>query len=74
MAPSRIGFSMKVDGLTRRRDSLKRTWMEAVSINLKKCNLSKYLAHERSKKINVADPNTVGTQGFNYDDDLWELR
>lgn len=64
---------MQVDGLTRRRGTLKRTWMEAVSINLKNCNLSKDLAHERSKKINVADPNTVGRQGFNYNDDLWVL-
>ena len=56
---------MKVDGPPRERGRPKRTWMEVVKIDMKKCNLSEDLAQDRSKWrniIRVADPNIVGTR------------
>ena len=56
---------MKVDGPPRGRGRPKRTWIEVVKINMKKCNLSKDLAQDRSEwrnRIRVADPNIVGTR------------
>ena len=44
MAPIRKSLAMKVDGPTRGRGRPKRTWMEVVKIDVKKCNLSKDLA------------------------------
>ena len=43
--PARKSLAMKVDGLPRGRGKPKRTWMEVVKIDLKKCNLSENLAH-----------------------------
>ena len=57
-------LAMKVDGPPRGRGTLKKTQMEVLNINMKKCNLSKNLTQDRSKRINricVANPNIVGT-------------
>ena len=40
-------FAMQVDGPPRGRGGMKRTWMEVVKIDLKKCNLSKDLIWPR---------------------------
>ena len=48
---------MQVDGPLRGRGRLKRTWIEVVKVDLKKCNLSEGLAQDRSEwrnKIHVA--------------------
>ena len=58
-APVRKSLTMKVDGPPRGRDRLKRTWMEVVKIDMKKCNLSENLAQDTSEwrnKIHVAEP------------------
>lgn len=44
---------------------MKRTSMEVIRIDLKKCNLYKYLARDKSEWTNithVAEPNTVATR------------
>ena len=64
-APVRQSFAMQVYGPPRERGSPKRTWMEVIIIDLKKCNLSKDLALDISKwrkRIHVAGPNIVGTR------------
>ena len=64
-APLRKGFSIEVDGPPRRRGRLKRTSMEVLRIDLRKCNLSEDLAQDRLEwrnKIHVIDPNIVGTR------------
>lgn len=58
-------FFIQVNGPLRKRRRSKRTWMEVLEIDFKKCNLPRYLAHDGSKwsnKIHVASPNTVGTR------------
>ena len=75
MAPVRKSLAMQVDGSPMERDRPKRTWMEMVKIDLKKCNLSKDLVEDRSEwrnKINVVDPHIVA-QGFDDDDLQWKL-
>ena len=50
---------MKVDGPPKVNGRPNRTWMEVVKIHLKKYNLSKDLAQDRSgwrNRIHVADP------------------
>ena len=47
MVPLRKIFSIQVEGPLRRRVWPKRTWMEIVTIDLKKCNLSEDLAQDR---------------------------
>lgn len=60
-------LSMQVDGPPRGRGGLKGTWMEVVTMDLKKCNLSDDLAQNmiKIKKQNsyrhVANTNIVGT-------------
>ena len=52
----RKSLAMKADGPPRVRGRPKRTWMEVVKINMRKCNLSKDLAQDRSEwrnKIHV---------------------
>lgn len=47
------------------RGRMKRTWMEVVTLNLKKCNLSKALVLDRSEcgnRVHVAAPTIVGTR------------
>ena len=56
MAPVRKILAMQVDGTPRVSDSPKRTWMEVVKIDLKRCNRSKW-----RNIIHVANPNIVGT-------------
>ena len=65
------GFLMQVAG-----GRPKRTRMEVVMINLKKCHISKDLASDRlgwRNNIHVANPNLVGTydasirHGYNRD-------
>ena len=56
---------MKVDGPQRESGWPKRTWMNVVKIDMKKYNLSKYLAQNRLKwknRIHVADLNRVETR------------
>ena len=68
----RKSLAMKVDGPQRGRGRPRRTWMEVVKIDPKKCNLFEDLAQDRLElrnKIHVFDPNLVGT-GFDDDDDL----
>ena len=59
-------FAMQVNGPPReRRGRPKRTYIEVVTINLKKHNLFEDLAQERSEWrsiIRIADPNIVGTR------------
>ena len=43
-APIRKSPAMKVDGPPRGRGTSKRTWMEVVNIDIKKCNLFKDFA------------------------------
>ena len=43
----RKGFSLQVNGPSRERVRLKRTSMEVVRLDLKKCNLSEDLAKDR---------------------------
>ena len=65
MVRVRKSFSMHVDVPLRKRDRPKRTWMEVVMIDLKKCNLYEDLAQdrmERRDKTHVADPNMVCTR------------
>ena len=53
------------DGPPRERGRPKRTWMEVVTIDLKKSNLSEDLAldgSERRNRIHVACRNIVGTR------------
>ena len=62
MALVRKNFVMQVDGPPRGRGRLKRTWMEVVTIDLKKCNLSKDLAWdalECRNIIHVAEPKNT---------------
>ena len=54
-----------VDGPPTESDRPKRTWMNVVKIDLKKCNLCEDLAQDRSEWrniIRVADPSIVGTR------------
>ena len=56
-------FSMQVDGHPRKRDMPKRTWMELVRLDLKKCNLLEELTIDRlewRRGIYVADPIQLG--------------
>ena len=65
MAPVRKGLVMKVDGPPMGRGRPKRTWMELVKIDMKKCNLFEDLTQDRSEwknRIRVADPNLFGTR------------
>ena len=65
MVPLSKSFSKQVGGPTRRRCRPKRTWMDIIQINLKKCNLSEDLTQYRSEWRNrnhVAKPNIVGTR------------
>ena len=52
-APVRKSLAMKVDGPVRERGQPKRTLMEVVKIDMKKCNLSEDLAQDRSKWRNI---------------------
>ena len=64
MAPVRKSLAMQVNGPPRGRGRSKRTWMEIVKIDPKKCNLFEYLAQNISEwrnRIYVAYPNIVGT-------------
>ena len=48
---------------SRKKGGPKRTLIEAIKIDLKKCSLLEDLAHdrlERQNRINVAEPNIVG--------------
>ena len=61
--PVRKSLAMKVDGPPRGSGRPERTWMDVVTIDMKKCNLSEDLAQDRSEwrnKICVADANIVG--------------
>ena len=61
----RKSLAMKVNGLLRGRGRPKRTRMEVVKIDLKKCNLSENFAQDRSKWkniIHVADSNILRTR------------
>ena len=63
--PVRKSFVMKVDGPPRGRGRPKRSWMEVVKIDIKKCNLYEDLAQDRlvwRNKIRVANPNIVRTR------------
>ena len=67
MAPSRRSFHAQVDGPPRSRhsSSSNRTRMEAIKIDMNKCNLSKDLAHDRSEwtnRIHIADLNIIATR------------
>ena len=56
---------MQVNGPPRRWRGPKRMWMEVVTIDLKKCNLSRELAPDRLEwrnRIHIANPNIVGTR------------
>ena len=58
-------FFMQVDGPPRKRGRPKRTWIEAIKTDMKKCNLSEDLTKDRldqRNKMHVADSNTVGTR------------
>lgn len=61
---------MQVDCLSSIRDWLKRTWMEVVRLDLKKCNLFENLAQDRlewrDRNSYIVDPNIVVTR---FDDD-----
>ena len=51
------------DGVPRIMGRAKRTWMDVVSIDIKKCNLPKHLDRLKWRnKIHVADPNIVWTR------------
>ena len=55
---------MTFNGLPRKRSRLERTCMEVLRINLKKWNLSKDLAQDRSKWRNIShvtNPNIIRT-------------
>ena len=43
MMPVRKSLAMLVDGPPRERSRPKKTWMDVVKIDMKMCNLSKYL-------------------------------
>ena len=61
--PVRKNLAMKVDGLPRGRGRPKRTWIDVVKIDMKKCSLSEDLAQDRSEcrnRIRLAHPNIVG--------------
>ena len=61
----RKSLAMQIDGPPRGRGMLKRTWIEVVKIDLKKCNLSENLVHDRSEwknRIHVADLNIVSME------------
>ena len=45
--PIRKSLAMQVDGLPRGRGKSKRTWMEVVKMDPKKCNLFEYLVKDR---------------------------
>ena len=65
MMPVRKSLGMEVDGPPRGRGRQKKTWMEVVKIDMKKCNLSKDLAKDRSNernKIHIAEPNIIRTR------------
>ena len=49
MAPVRKTLFMKIDSPPRGRGRTKRTWMEVVKIDMKKCHFSKDLAQDRSE-------------------------
>ena len=49
MAPLRKSLAMQVDGPLRGRGRTRRTWMEVVQLDLKKCNLSKDMVQDRSE-------------------------
>ena len=62
MAPVRKSSSMYVDCLPRGRGKPKRTWMEVVTLDLKKSNLSDALAQDGLEwriRINVADQGLI---------------
>ena len=64
-APVRKSVALEFDGPPKGRGSPKRMWMEVVKIDLKKFNLSKDFTQDRSEwrnRIQVADPNIVGTR------------
>ena len=63
-APVRKSLAMKVDDPSRRGKS-KRTRLEVVKMDMRKCNLPDNLAQDRSewrKRIRVVGSNIVGTR------------
>lgn len=67
MVPLRRSFYAQVDGPRRSHhsSSSNRTLMEAIKIDLNKCNLSKDLVQDRSdwiNRIHIADLNMVATR------------
>lgn len=57
---------MQVDGPPQGRDRPKRMWMEVVTIDLKKCNISEDLVQDRSERRNkihvAANPIIAGAR------------
>ena len=54
---------MKVDGPSKEICMSKRTWLEVVKMDTRKCNLTDNLAQDKMEWrniIRVADPNIVG--------------
>ena len=64
-ASVRKSLAMKVNSPPRGRGRPKRSWMDVVKIDIKKCNLFEDLTQDRTEwrnKICVADPNILGTR------------
>ena len=49
MVPVQKSFAMKLDGPPKGRGRPNKTWMKVVKMDMKKCNLSKNSAQDRSE-------------------------